>query len=180
MHDYLEALKSGRLAAPVSEPWRQDRRCAGWGSSRHRAVSLTEIAVDPARTPAAGHRKLGEAVVSEPVLERCEACGRRVPGYDTVILSSETKSRSRCSNCFNDTMAAWTVGLEYCSEWLAQFTEERPNCQVHFRRARAHFHFCLGEITKSEVTHSAPRAPFCSASPWAAFPASPPYPTPVP
>ncbi len=45
-----------------------------------------------------------------------------------------------------------TVGLEYCSEWLSQFTEERPSCQVNFRRARAHFHFCLGEITEGETT----------------------------
>ena len=46
--------------------------------------------------------------MSEPVLEQCEGCGKRVPGYDTVILSSEKKkSRNLCSGCFNDTMAAW-------------------------------------------------------------------------
>ncbi len=44
------------------------------------------------------------------------------------------------------------AGLEYCHEWLAQFTEERPSCQVNFRRAKAHFHFCLGEIAEGEAT----------------------------
>ena len=136
MHDYLDALKSGASQRWPAGRWWRDRRCPGWGSFRHRAVSLAEIAVQcTRRAPGAGHRKLGEALMSEPVLEQCEACGRRVPGYDTVVLSSETKSRSLCSNCFNDTMAAWH-GIDFQHPTFEPLTLHDVDGVSHL------FHFC--------------------------------------
>jgi hypothetical protein len=44
-----------------------------------------------------------------------------------------------------------TVGLQYCTEWLGQFTDESEVNQVSVRRAKAGFHFALGEAAEGEV-----------------------------
>jgi hypothetical protein len=60
MHDYLDALKSGASQRWPAGRWWRDRRCPGWGSFRHRAVSLAESRCSaPGARPAPAIANLG-------------------------------------------------------------------------------------------------------------------------
>ena len=44
------------------------------------------------------------------------------------------------------------LGKQYCTEWLAQFSDEGGHTQVNFLRALARFQFHLGETSAGEAT----------------------------
>jgi hypothetical protein len=55
-------------------------------------------------------------------------------------------------NALRDEPRYAAVGVEYCREWIAQFTDESEMNQVNFRRALAAFLFHIGDVAEGEAT----------------------------
>jgi hypothetical protein len=85
-----------------------------------------------------------------PVMKTMEATDQIFSGRQSVFNWTQDFETSLHNVAAREPRFA-SVGLEYCREWLAQFTDEGSSCQVNFRRAKAHFHFCRGEIAEGEA-----------------------------
>ena len=99
------------------------------------------------------------ALVSRFTSEMCKmnAVEEVFNGYQSVFNWSQD-FEMHLGNAARDDVRYAAIGRQYCTEWIAQFSDEDDGMQVSFRRALASFLFRLGETDEmSAVLHRLPQ-----------------------
>jgi len=71
--------------------------------------------------------------------ERCETCGKRIPGYNTVFLSSEGKQKLVCLKCYSQIISDYT-GFDFEHVEFEPITIKDADSAVH------KFHFAVRHL----------------------------------
>ena len=91
-----------------------------------------------------------------PEMRTMNAVGTAFSGYQSVFNWSQDFEMHLGTAARRDVHFA-AMGRQYCTEWIARFSDEDDGMQVSFRRALASFLFRLGETAEmSTVLHSLP------------------------